>query len=81
MAVLDLAAWGVVGVAVQGLAQGLRQKPLNYKPAGYLLSGVAFIGIGYLLQGVRARQNEFINSRADLLANERRERGVNFSRD
>jgi len=81
MAFLDLAAWGVMGVSVQGLAQGLRQKPLNYKPMGYVLSGAAFVGLGFILDNVRQAQNAFINERVSLLARERLERGVEFSRE
>lgn len=81
MPFLDLAAWGVLGVAVQGLAQGVRQKPLNYKPIGYAVSGAAFVGVGYLLQGVRQSQKEFIDKRVTQLARERLERGVDFKRE
>lgn len=81
MALLDLAAWGIMGVAAQGMAQGIRQKPLNYKPIGYLLSGAAFVGVGLVLDKVREAQNKFIDERVSLLARERLERGVDFSRE
>lgn len=81
MAALAIASWGVFGVCVQGLAQGLRNKPLNYQPAGYAVAGLAFAAIGYGLDSVREKQHEMINARVSTLARERLERGVEFSRE
>lgn len=77
---LDLAAWGTFGACVQGLAQGMRHKPLNYKPAGYVASAALFVGVGYLLDGVRETQKDYLDRRIAVLAQERAQRGVTFSR-
>lgn len=81
MAALTIASWGVFGVFAQGLAQGLRNKPLNYQPAGYAIAGLAFAAIGYGLDSVREKQHEMINARVGTLTRERLERGVDFSRE
>lgn len=80
MAILDLASWAVFGAAVQGLAQGIRQKPLNYKPIGYVYSATLFVAVGLALDQVRTRQRSFLDRRVAVLAQERAARGVEFAR-
>lgn len=81
MGILDLGSWAVFGVCVQALAQGVRQKPLNYKPIGYLLSGAVFAGLGYGAGQLRLSQKEFLDRRVSQLQADRAARGVEFERN
>lgn len=54
-------------MATNGLARGLRNKPLTFKPLGYLYGAFIGIGLGVWAENVRERQADFNNRRVQKL--------------
>lgn len=54
-------------MATNGLARGLRNKPLGFRPLGYLYGALIGLGLGLLAENVRERQAEFNNRKVQAL--------------
>ena len=70
----------ILGSTTYALSLGIRQKPLTYKPWGYAISCAGFFALSMMLDGLRLKQNAFVQDRVQLLNDERARRGVSFER-
>lgn len=55
------------GAATNGLARGIRNKPLAFRPLGYVYASFIGIGLGLAADAARKQQAEFANKRLDAL--------------
>lgn len=54
-------------MATNGLARGIRNKPLAFKPLGYLYGAVIGMGLGFLAENIRQKQAEFSDRKVQAL--------------
>lgn len=55
------------GATTNGLARGIRNKPLSFRPLGYAYAAFIGIGIGLVADAARTQQNEFASKRLSAL--------------
>ncbi|VVT50524.1 uncharacterized protein SAPINGB_P002792 [Magnusiomyces paraingens] len=70
----ELLIWATVGACTNGLARGIRNKPLAFKPLGYLYGAIIGVGLGFVAESARAQQAEFNNRKVQALLTARESR-------
>lgn len=72
--ILCLTRNDLTGVCVNGLARGIRNKPITFRPLGYMYGAFIGLGLGIWADNVRERQAEFNNKRVQKLLASRESR-------